>query len=89
MINEKRLVQGKFQWQAGYGAFSYSKSQLLSVVNYIQNQETHHQKNFCRRIQRVSPEIRYRVRRTIHFQTTRSQHIAVKIPGCIARDFTT
>lgn len=43
-INEKRLVQGKFQWQAGYGAFSYSKSQLPSVINYIQNQEAHHQK---------------------------------------------
>jgi REP element-mobilizing transposase RayT len=41
-INEKKLVQGKFEWQEGYGAFSYSKSQVNDVVNYIANQEQHH-----------------------------------------------
>ena len=41
-INEKRLVVGKFAWQEGYGAFSYGKSQIDSVVKYIQNQEKHH-----------------------------------------------
>ncbi|MEN9686703.1 MAG: hypothetical protein RLZZ28_2489 [Bacteroidota bacterium] len=43
-INEKKFVQGKFQWQEGYGAFSYSHSQIEQVYNYILNQETHHQK---------------------------------------------
>jgi len=43
-INEKRFVQGKFSWQEGYGAFSYGKSQIDSVVKYIQQQEKHHKK---------------------------------------------
>ena len=43
-INEQRFTQGRFSWQEGYGAFSYSKSQLDAVINYIRNQETHHQK---------------------------------------------
>lgn len=33
-----------FAWQEGYGAFSYSKSQVDDVIRYIQNQEIHHQK---------------------------------------------
>ena len=41
-INEQGFVKGKFQWQDGYGAFSYSKSQRDSVINYILNQEEHH-----------------------------------------------
>lgn len=41
-INEQRFVPGKFQWQPGYGAFSYSKSQRDTVVKYIINQEEHH-----------------------------------------------
>jgi REP element-mobilizing transposase RayT len=41
-INDKRLVAGNFAWQEGYGAFSYSKSQLPNVIRYIQNQEQHH-----------------------------------------------
>ena len=40
-INEKRWVRGKFSWQEGYGAFSYSRSQLDQVVKYILNQEEH------------------------------------------------
>jgi REP element-mobilizing transposase RayT len=43
-INEKKIVMGKFSWQEGYGAFSYSKSHLPSVIKYIQNQEIHHKK---------------------------------------------
>jgi putative transposase len=43
-INEQRLVKGRFEWQQGYGAFSYSKSQVPDVVAYIQNQEVHHAK---------------------------------------------
>jgi REP element-mobilizing transposase RayT len=41
-INEEKLVMGKFSWQEGYGAFSYSKSQIPQVVKYIENQEKHH-----------------------------------------------
>lgn len=41
-VNEKRLVKGKFSWQEGFGAFSYSISQLDDVIRYIQNQEEHH-----------------------------------------------
>jgi putative transposase len=43
-INEKGLVIGKFQWQEGFGAFSYGQSQLDDVIAYINNQEQHHQK---------------------------------------------
>jgi putative transposase len=43
-INEKGFVQGRFEWQSGYGAFSYSKSQISSVIKYIENQEVHHTK---------------------------------------------
>jgi putative transposase len=43
-INENKLVAGKFQWQSGYGAFSYSRSQRDSVIKYIIEQENHHKK---------------------------------------------
>ena len=43
-INVKRMVKGKFSWQEGYGAFSYSKSQLPQVIKYIEMQEEHHKK---------------------------------------------
>ena len=41
-INEQHLLAGKFQWQEGYGAFSFAKSQRDVVINYIINQEEHH-----------------------------------------------
>ena len=41
-LNEKYLLREKFSWQAGYGAFSYSKSDVHNVIKYIQNQELHH-----------------------------------------------
>ena len=43
-INEEKWMPGRFQWQEGYGAFSYSRSQIDSVVKYINNQEDHHKK---------------------------------------------
>jgi hypothetical protein len=43
-INKERLVVGRFCWQEGYGAFSYSKSHLSSVINYIETQEHHHKR---------------------------------------------
>ena len=41
-INNNRFVAGRFSWQEGYGAFSYSKSSLGSVVLYIMSQKEHH-----------------------------------------------
>lgn len=41
-VSRKRWVQGRFQWQEGFGAFSYSRSQLNTVIRYIQNQQKHH-----------------------------------------------
>jgi len=43
-IKEKRLTKFKFQWQEGYGAFSYSHSSLDNVIGYINNQKEHHKK---------------------------------------------
>jgi len=43
-INEKLWLKGKFQWQEGFGAFSYAQSQVHDVVQYILNQEVHHKK---------------------------------------------
>jgi len=44
-INEKKLVPGRFQWQEGYGAFSYSRSQVDAVIRYINTQEEHHKRS--------------------------------------------
>ena len=41
-INENRWVLGRFRWQEGFGAFSYSHSQIGTVVRYVNNQERHH-----------------------------------------------
>ena len=43
-INDNQFVKDKFSWQEGYGAFSYSKSQLPKLINYVQNQKLHHEK---------------------------------------------
>lgn len=43
-IHEKGFIQGKFEWQAGFGGFSYSISQIDDVVKYINNQKAHHKK---------------------------------------------
>ena len=43
-INDHKFVRGKFAWQEGYGAFSYSHSHLKKVYDYILHQEEHHRK---------------------------------------------
>lgn len=43
-IHEKGFVKGRFEWQAGFGGFSYSISQIDAVVKYINNQVQHHKK---------------------------------------------
>ena len=47
-INDHKFVNGKFAWQEGYGAFSYSRSHIERVYNYILNQEDHHKKKTFR-----------------------------------------
>ena len=41
-INDQKFVKGRFQWQDGYGAFSFARSQRDIVIKYIMNQEEHH-----------------------------------------------
>ena len=41
-INSKGWVVGRFEWQSGFAAFTYSESQLDTVINYINKQEEHH-----------------------------------------------
>jgi putative transposase len=41
-INERHFVKGKFYWQEGFGAFSYSQSHIKNVYDYILYQEDHH-----------------------------------------------
>ncbi len=43
-INENNFIGNKFNWQTGYGGFSYSHSQRDTVIKYIKNQEQHHKK---------------------------------------------
>lgn len=47
-INENKFSRYKFQWQEGYGAFSYSHSALDNVIAYINNQKEHHKKQTFR-----------------------------------------
>jgi putative transposase len=57
-INDSKVVKGKFQWQEGYGAFSYNKSALPKLIEYVKHQEEHHRKKtfleeykeFCKRL---------------------------------------
>ena len=43
-INSNKLIKSQFNWQAGYGAFSYHKDLIPVVANYIQHQEEHHRR---------------------------------------------
>jgi hypothetical protein len=47
-LNGKKYIRGKFSWQDGFGAFSYSKSHIDNVVKYIMNQAEHHKKKSFR-----------------------------------------
>lgn len=42
-IKERNFVRN-FQWQEGFGAFSYSHSQLSNVIQYIEKQKEHHRR---------------------------------------------
>lgn len=41
-INDRKFVPGRFEWQKGYGGFSYSRSQRDNVIKYIMKQKEHH-----------------------------------------------
>ena len=43
-INKEKLCKGKFAWQEGFGGFTYSRSHINNVYNYIMRQEQHHVK---------------------------------------------
>ncbi len=43
-INDSKILKKRFQWQEGYGAFTYSESQIPKVIQYILNQREHHRK---------------------------------------------
>lgn len=47
-ISRENLCRGKFSWQEGYGGFTYSRSQLDNVYQYILHQEAHHKKKTFR-----------------------------------------
>jgi putative transposase len=47
-INTENLCTGRFSWQEGYGGFTYSRSQVADVYNYIENQESPHKKRTFR-----------------------------------------
>jgi putative transposase len=47
-IDDHKLTKERFEWQGGYGVFSYSQSAVDSVYKYIQNQEVHHKKQTFR-----------------------------------------
>lgn len=44
LMNQLSAPNIKFRWQRGFGSFSYSKSAINNVYNYIQNQEEIHRK---------------------------------------------
>lgn len=41
-INEKKFVKGRFEWQEGYGGFSYSPGEINTVIDYINNHTEYH-----------------------------------------------
>jgi putative transposase len=47
-IKEKNFTPYRFNWQEGYGAFSYSHSQINDVVAYVNSQKEHHAKKTFR-----------------------------------------
>lgn len=47
-LNDQRILKHRFEWQEGFGAFSYGKSQVDSVYKYVLNQEKHHAKRSFR-----------------------------------------
>src|SRR6185503_18247303 len=47
-INDNSLTPERFEWQVGYGVFSYRQNEVDVIYKYIQNQEAHHRKQAFR-----------------------------------------
>jgi putative transposase len=47
-INSRKFLKTRFEWQSGYGGFSYSKSMIPTIANYIESQKEHHRKRTFR-----------------------------------------
>jgi hypothetical protein len=47
-INDHNLTRERFEWQEGYGVFSYRQRDIDQIYNYVKNQEAHHQKQTFR-----------------------------------------
>jgi putative transposase len=43
-LNESALLENRFEWQAAFGAFTYSEKEIQKVFDYVRNQEIHHKK---------------------------------------------
>lgn len=43
-LNESKLLDHRFKWQAAFGSFTYSEREISSIFEYVKNQEKHHQK---------------------------------------------
>ena len=43
-LNESKLLERRFEWQAGFGSFTYSEREIPSIFDYVKNQEKHHEK---------------------------------------------
>ena len=48
-MNESGLLRERFEWQRGFGAFSYNQRDVAMIYNYIKNQEAHHSKQSFRK----------------------------------------
>ena len=83
-INQQNWFRGKYHWQEGYGAFSYSRSQLANVYRYIENQETHHKEQSFRQeyinlLERFKIEYNEKARSNIFLRPIRSLKRAKRI----------
>ena len=47
-INDHKLTKERFEWQEGYGIFSYCQRDVDQIYNYVKNQQEHHQKKSFR-----------------------------------------
>ena len=84
-INEQRFTRVKFRWQEGFGAFSYSRSQLDAVVKYVLNQEAHHSKRTFRQeyiglLDKFEVEYEWRVTTNMPLLAELWQYSSVKAP---------
>ncbi|MEI6092018.1 MAG: IS200/IS605 family transposase [bacterium] len=68
-INEQKFIAGRFSWQEGCAAFSYNKSLLPNVINYIaRHEELHTRKTFIEEYKEILDafEIEYNERFLFH-----------------------